>query len=71
MGDIAAEVLALARAGLRARGHLSSSGLDETQYLEPLEPIIAERRTQAEVLLEFYHGAWAGSVDPVYTERAY
>ena len=71
VGDIAAEVLALARAGLRARGHLSSSGLDETQYLEPLEPIIAERRTQAEVLLEFYHGAWAGSVDPVYTERAY
>ncbi len=71
VGDIAAEVLALARAGLRARGHLSSSGLDETQYLEPLEPIIAERRTQAEVLLEFYHGAWAGSVDPVYTERTY
>ncbi len=71
VGDIAAEVLALARAGLRARGHLSSSGLDETQYLEPLEPIIAERRTQAEVLLELFDGPWAGSVDPVYSERAY
>ncbi len=71
VGDIAAEVLAISRAGLAARGLISSTGLDETQYLEPLEEIVTARRTQAEVLLDLYHGEWGGSVDPVYQERAF
>ena len=71
VGDIAAELLPLARAGLAARGNISATGLDETQYLDMLEPIVAERRTQAEILLDLFHGRWSGSVDPVYEERAY
>jgi glutamate--cysteine ligase len=69
--DISRECLALANAGLKRRARIDSDGRDETKYLEALGDMVTRGRTPAEELLEKYHGAWRGSVDPVYTEYAY
>jgi glutamate--cysteine ligase len=66
--DIAREALALARAGLQRRAYLDEAGRDETRHLAYAEEIVASGRTQAERLLERYHGPWNGSVKPAFTE---
>ena len=66
--DIAAEVLAIARSGLRARARLNSIGDDETGYLAPLDEIVASGKVPAQVLLDKYHGVWAGDISRVYEE---
>jgi len=68
---VAAEVLALAREGLKRRARIDSNGLDETHYLDSLDAIVDDGRTPAEYLLEAYHGRWDESVDPVFREYAY
>jgi glutamate--cysteine ligase len=69
--DLAAEILALARAGLGRRKRLDSAGNDEARYLDPLDERVARNTTPAQDLLDKYHGPWRGSVDPVYTDEAY
>ncbi|MSO89206.1 MAG: glutamate--cysteine ligase [Rhodospirillaceae bacterium] len=69
--DVAREVLAIARDGLRRRARADSCGDDETLFLSTLEDIVAAGRTPAEELLEAYHTRWQGSVDPVFSEYAY
>jgi glutamate--cysteine ligase len=71
VGEIAGEILTLARAGLARRQYFDTSGLDETRYLEILEERLARGTTPAQELLEKFNGAWAGSVDPIYTQQAY
>lgn len=71
VGAIAAEALAIARTGLRARARRDDSGRDETVYLQPLEAIVAAGRTQAEDLLGAYDGIWKKSVDPVFDSCTY
>ncbi len=71
VGVIAAEVLALAEAGLRARGRLDVDGRDEAKYLEPLQEIVESGRTLAEAKLDLYANEWGGSVDPLFTRFAY
>jgi glutamate--cysteine ligase len=68
---VATEILELARAGLARRKRFDVSGQDEARYLEPLEDRLARGTTPAQELLEKFHGSWAGSVDPIYTEEAY
>jgi glutamate--cysteine ligase len=69
--DLSKQCLALAHEGLKRRNRLDAAGRDETRHLEPLEEIVARGATPAEELLEKYHGAWGGSVAPIYTEYAY
>ncbi|MBK5961452.1 glutamate--cysteine ligase [Rhodoplanes elegans] len=69
--DLARETVALARAGLARREKQDWMGRDETRFLAPLEDIVERGRTPAEELLEKFHGAWGGSVDPVFNEYAY
>jgi glutamate--cysteine ligase len=66
--EIARDALALARAGLKARGFTNGAGEDETRYLDPLDGIAASGRTPAEGLLELYEGRWNRSVEPAFTE---
>lgn len=68
--DLAREVLAIARDGLRARGRRNSSGQDETLHLAPLEAIVAGGPTQAEHWLSRYHGVWRGDVRRLLDEAA-
>ena len=69
--DLAKETLDLAREGLRRRARLDSSGNDETGFLEPLNAIAESGRTQADEMLEAYHGRWGGTVDPIFEETRY
>ncbi len=70
--DVAQRALDICRGGLTRRARLSgSSGLDETQYIEPLESIVASGKTFAEDLLEAYHTRWQGRIDPIYEECKY
>ena len=69
--DLAAQCLAIGREGLKRRNRLDTEGRDETRYLEPLDDLVARGVTPAEELLEGFHGAWGGSVAPIYTEYAY
>jgi glutamate--cysteine ligase len=71
MKSLAGEALALSRAGLKKRNRLDPYGADETRYLAPLDDFVERGRTQAEELLEKFHGPWGGSVDPVFKEYAY
>ncbi len=71
VGELAAELLDIARAGLQRRAKLDTYGEDETHFLNVLYNVIDDGRTLAEELLAAYQGRWNGSVDPVFTEYAY
>jgi glutamate--cysteine ligase len=60
--DIARDVVAISRDGLKARG------LGEETYLAPLEEIAASGLTQAERWLARYDRAWGGDVTRVFAE---
>jgi glutamate--cysteine ligase len=69
--DIAKDTLTIAAEGLRLRGQVNSNGADERIYLDPLIESVTRGLTPADRKLELYHGAWKGSVDPVFSEFAY
>jgi len=69
--DLAGEALKIAAHGLQRRARLNRNGADERIYLEPLIEIVEANQTPAERKLELFHGAWGGSVDPVFKEFAY
>ena len=71
VGDLAREVLGIARAGLEARSRTDRFGEDEAHFLDALFTIVESGRTPAEEQLAAFHGRWAGSVDPLFTEKAY
>ena len=68
LGAVAAEALAIARAGLRARARRDAEGRDETVYLQPLEAIVTAGRTRADDLLADYEGRWGACVRPAFSE---
>jgi glutamate--cysteine ligase len=68
--DLAREVVAIARDGLRARRHPDPTGADETVYLDPLEAIAAGGPTQAEYWLARYRGDWQGDASRIFAEAA-
>jgi glutamate--cysteine ligase len=69
--DVAKDVLALAREGLKRRNRLSGGLVDETGYLAELIEIADSGITPAERLLELYHGPWKGDVSKVFDDFAY
>jgi glutamate--cysteine ligase len=66
--DVAKDMLALSRAGLTRRARFDTQGRDESHYLDVLDVIALTGRTQAENLLDRFHGAWGGSVSPAFEE---
>ncbi|WDF73733.1 glutamate--cysteine ligase [Novosphingobium sp. KACC 22771] len=71
LGDIAGEVLAIARAGLKSRARLNAEGADETRYLDPLDEIVASGKVPAQLWLDRYHGEWGGDLGRVYDEASF
>ncbi|MFB0875068.1 MULTISPECIES: glutamate--cysteine ligase [unclassified Sphingobium] len=69
--DIAREVVAIARSGLAARARLNGAGDNETGYLGFLEEVAATGKTNAERLLNRYHGEWAGDLSRIYAEESF
>jgi len=68
LGDLAREVLPIARAGLTARRRLNASGDSEAGFLEPLEEIVASGKVPAQRLLDKFNGPWTGDISRVYEE---
>jgi glutamate--cysteine ligase len=71
MQDVAKDVLAIARQGLKARNCLSAGLVDETGYLNELDEIAESGITPAERLLELYNGPWAGDAGKAFEAFAY
>ncbi|HRD75099.1 MAG TPA: glutamate--cysteine ligase [Hyphomicrobiaceae bacterium] len=69
--DLAREVLAISRDGLKRRKRLDKKGQDERIYLAVLEDIVASGRTTADELLARYHGEWNKSVLPIFKDYAF
>ena len=69
--DVAKDMLAIAREGLKRRNRLSGGMVDETGYLSELDEIADSGVTAAERLLELYHGPWQGDAAKVFDNFAY
>jgi glutamate--cysteine ligase len=69
--DIAKDMVAIAKSGLKNRNRLSGGMVDETGYLAELEEISDSGMTPADRLLELYNGPWQGDVTPVFDAFAY
>ncbi|MGE0210811.1 MAG: glutamate--cysteine ligase [Parvibaculaceae bacterium] len=71
VSEVAREVLLIARRGLDARGLEGCMGRSESQFLDVLDEMAQSGRTQAETLLDLYHGAWEGDIDRVFRDFAF
>ena len=71
MRDLAIEALKISAHGLKRRARLNTRGADEAMYLEPLIEFADAGICPAERKLELFHGAWKGSVDPIFEAFAY
>jgi glutamate--cysteine ligase len=69
--DVAKDMVAIAKAGLKNRNRLSGGMVDETGYLAELEEIAASGITPAERLLDLYRGPWRGDAGKVFEAFAY
>jgi glutamate--cysteine ligase len=69
--DVAVDMVAIAKEGLKRRARLSAGGKDETCFLSELEEIADSGITPAERLLDLYHGPWKGDVSQVFEDMAY
>jgi glutamate--cysteine ligase len=69
VNDVAKKVLEISAAGLKARNQLSGAGVDERQFLAPLEHIVKTRKTAAERLLDRYNGEWGGDLSRLFDDQ--
>lgn len=69
--DVAKDLLAIAKQGLKNRNRLSGGLVDESGYLAELEHIAETGVTPAERLVELYNGSWKGDVSRVFDDFAY
>jgi len=69
--DLAKDVLAIARDGLKARAREDHFGDDEVHFLSALEEIAESGVTPAEELLDAYETRWNRSIEPLFDEYAY
>jgi len=66
--DLARDMVAIARDGLRGRGRHDADRRDEAAYLDPLDPLVHGAPTQAEHWLSRYHGDWQGDASCIFSE---
>ena len=73
MADLAAEVLEISNAGLKARMMPGANGLvpDETHFLNALQETLDTGQTPADELLHKFHGEWQGDLSRIYGEYSY
>ncbi|MDO9589254.1 MAG: glutamate--cysteine ligase, partial [Brevundimonas sp.] len=69
--DVAVDMVAIAKQGLKNRARFSGGMVDERGYLSELEDIADSGVTPADRLLELYHGEWGGDVSRMYRDFAY
>jgi len=65
----ARDLVAIARRGLERLDARNDKGETEVKFLAPVERILQAGRTQADVLLELYEGAWRHTLAPLFTSE--
>jgi glutamate--cysteine ligase len=71
LADLAAQVLDLSDAGLRARALTDAHGRDESVHLDVLRDRVARKVSRADDLLAAYQGDWGGDLSRVYASESY
>ncbi|MEM7444658.1 MAG: glutamate--cysteine ligase [Pseudomonadota bacterium] len=71
VGDLAAQLLEIAEAGLVSRDHRDGFGETEAHFLNSLKTVLDTGETQAQELLRRYRDEWDGSVLPIFEHYAY
>ena len=61
-------VLAISREGLKSRGKLNGHGESESVFLDDLDRMVQCGKTNADTILEKYHGKWNGDILQTYKE---
>jgi glutamate--cysteine ligase len=69
--DLAAQVLAIAEAGLERRARLDAYERSEAIFLQTLQSIVQSGRTPAEDMLADFQGRWDGNIDEVFRDYCY
>ena len=69
--DVAVDMVAIAKEGLKRRARFDGGMVDETGFLRELEEIADSGITPAERLLDLYHGPWAGDASRAFEQLAY
>jgi glutamate--cysteine ligase len=71
LNDLAREVVAIARGGLKARAQLDARGNDESVYLYALDRTVERGQAPADILVESWRNEWQGSFKPLFRDYAY
>ncbi len=73
MGELAAEVVAISKAGLRSRARSGLGGMvpDERHFLHALEESLELGKAPADELLDLYNGEWQGDISRIYERFSY
>jgi glutamate--cysteine ligase len=69
--ELARQVLAISRAGLRRRALANAKGEDESIFLEPVEAILRDGLTLADEILLRYERDWGRRTDPLFSDYAF
>jgi glutamate--cysteine ligase len=69
--ELAREVVAMSRSGLKARNRRNREGYDESHFLSSLDEVVARGTTLSEEMLSAYHTRFDGSVEPLFHEFAF
>ncbi|MBC01493.1 MAG: glutamate--cysteine ligase [Rhodobacteraceae bacterium] len=69
--DLAKEMLALSREGLKRRARVNDGGQDERVHLAAVEETLASGLSPADVMLRRYAGEWGGNLAHAFKDYAY
>ncbi len=64
--DMARDILPMAKQGLENRRYTDGTGNDERLFLDYLERIVADGKSNAQRLLDSYHNEWGGDINKAY-----
>ncbi|QPC86821.1 glutamate--cysteine ligase [Mesorhizobium sp. NBSH29] len=71
MREMARDVLAISKLGLKNRARENRDGYDETTFLSPLDEVVSRGTTSAQEMTNAFHTRWGGSIEPAFLEYAY
>ena len=69
--DVAIDVLAIARAGLDARGVIGPGDKTEAKFIDVLDEIAQSGNSAADELLNLYNTQWDCNIERVYRDFAF
>lgn len=69
--DIAKQMVDISRQGLTARNMQDGNGDNEAHFIDNIAEISQSGRTNAEIMLDKFHGEWNGDINQIFKEYSY